>query len=123
MRIEIALLIAFAVVLAGCADSAAKEAAAITGGDPGRGAAAIGKYGCGACHQIKGISGAQGKVGPALAGIKERMYVAGVIENTPENITRWIEHPKTIDEKTAMPELGVTPQEATDIAAYLYSQK
>jgi cytochrome c1 len=35
---------------------------------------------------------------------------------------QWIEHPRAINPQTAMPELGVTPAQARDIAAYLYSQ-
>ena len=51
------------------------------------------------------------------------MYVAGVLQNTPDNIVHWIQNPKAVDEKTVMPVLGVTYQDATDIAAYLYSIK
>ena len=44
------------------------------------------------------------------------------IENpTAENIATWIKNPKAVDEKTAMPVLGVTQQDAIDIATYLYS--
>jgi cytochrome c2 len=93
----------------------------VTGGDPQRGVAAIGKYGCGSCHTIQGISSAHGLVGPPLTGIGDRMYIGGVLRNTPENLTRWIEDPKAVDEKTAMPKLGVSQREANDIAAYLYS--
>ena len=93
------------------------------GGDPQRGSAAIGKYGCGSCHTIRGISSAHGLVGPPLTGIGARMYVAGVLQNTPDNIVHWIQNPKAVDEKTVMPVLGVTFQDATDIAAYLYSIK
>ena len=96
-------------------------AESITGGDRGRGLAAIGKYGCGSCHTIAGISNAHGLVGPPLTGIGSRMYIAGVLRNTPENLVRWIRNPKGVDEKTAMPSLGVSEQEAADIAAYLYS--
>lgn len=42
------------------------------------------------------------------AGIGARMYVAGVLQNAPENIARWIQNPKAVDEKTAMPTLGVS---------------
>jgi hypothetical protein len=31
-------------------------------------------------------------------------------------------HPRSVNPKTDMPELGVTEPEARDIAAYLYSQ-
>jgi cytochrome c2 len=108
-------------LLAGCSRSSAGVGAALTGGDARRGAAAIGKYGCGSCHTIQGIAAAHGLVGPPLTGIGDRMYVGGVLRNTPENLIRWIQDPKAVDDKTAMPKLGVTRQEATDIAAYLYS--
>jgi putative membrane protein len=101
----------------------AKEANLVTGGDTHRGSAAIFKYGCGSCHTIAGIANAKGLVGPPLTGIGARMYVAGVLPNNPENIIRWIQDPKAVDEKTVMPVLGVTKQDATDIAAYLYGTK
>ena len=119
-----ALVLAGALVgaLSGC-NARAQQGAAITGGDPPRGRAAIFKYGCGSCHTVAGIFDAHGLVGPPLTGIGNRMYVAGVLPNTPDNIVRWIRNPKEINEKTAMPALGVTQQDATDIAAYLYSTK
>ena len=112
-----------AVVLSSCSEGQASMAASVTGGDPNRGSAAIFKYGCGSCHTIAGISNARGLVGPPLTGIGARMYVAGVLQNTPDNMVRWIQNPKGVDEKTAMPTLGVSQQDATDIAAYLYSTK
>jgi len=60
-------------------------------------------------------------VGPPLTGIAERAYVGGVVTNTPENLVRWIQNPPAIDPMTAMPNVGVTADEARDIAAYLYS--
>jgi putative membrane protein len=101
----------------------ARMAAAVTGGDVGRGKAATTTYGCGSCHTIAGIPTARGLVGPPLTGIAARMYVAGVLPNTPEDIVRWIRDPKAVDEKTAMPALGVSEQDAVDIAAYLYSTR
>jgi cytochrome c1 len=47
--------------------------------------------------------------------------VAGMLVNTAGNLSHWIEKPKSVNPHTAMPELGVTSQDATDIAAYLYS--
>jgi len=115
--------VAGAVVFSGCSTGQAKMAALVTGGDVQRGSAAIYKYGCGSCHTIGGISNAHGLVGPPLTNIAARMYVAGVLQNTPENIVHWIQDPKGVNAKTAMPELGVSKQDATDIAAYLYSTK
>ncbi len=112
-----------ALLMAACTGSMQRSAAEITGGDPQRGAAAIVRYGCGACHTIQGISGAHGMVGPPLTGIVNRTYIAGVLRNGPDEITRWIQDPKAVDEKTAMPKLGVSSRDATDIAAYLYSTR
>jgi len=53
--------------------------------------------------------------------VVSRVYVAGVLNNTPDNLVRWISDPKAIDERTAMPNVGVSESEARDIAAYLYS--
>ncbi len=117
-----ALLLAVSLVTA-CSSGAKKQAAQLTGGNPDRGAARIPQYGCGACHTIPGIPGAHGLVGPSLAGLKTRMYIAGALPNEPLNLERWVQNPHSIQERTVMPNLGVTPQDAADIAAYLYSQK
>jgi cytochrome c len=114
-------LLAFIAIISGCRRGIEREAEAMTGGDPARGKTAINRYGCAACHQIPGVSGAQGLVGPPLDGIARRSYIGGVLGNTPENMIRWIQNPQAVDQKTAMPNLGVTDAEARDIAAYLYT--
>jgi cytochrome c len=38
-------------------------------------------------------------------------------------MVRWIQNPQTVDDKTAMPNLGVSARDARDIAAYLYTLK
>jgi cytochrome c2 len=114
-------------VLASACDGAreadAREAAAMTGGDPARGPDLLRKYGCQSCHTIPGVVGANGLVGPPLAGIASRSYIAGVLPNAPDNMLRWIRDPKGVDDKTAMPNTGVTPSDARHIAAYLYTLK
>ena len=100
-----------------------RKAEAMTGGSPQRGKAAISKYGCGTCHTIPGVRGASALVGPNLEQVASRMYVAGVLPNTPDNMIRWIQHPRDVDPLTAMPNLGVTDQDARDIAGYLYTLK
>ena len=52
-----------------------------------------------------------------------RTYVGGVLTNTPDNMIRWLQNPKQVDPLTAMPDLGVTEQDARDIAGYLYTLK
>jgi cytochrome c len=119
-----AIAAALAFIVGSCGPNEAEHIAEVTtGGDIHRGAAAIERHGCGSCHTIPGISGADGLAGPPLAGIASRIYVAGVLQNTPSNLMRWIENPKAVDEKTVMPNVGLTDQEARDIAGYLYTLK
>jgi cytochrome c2 len=99
-----------------------KQAAiAATGGDPGRGRTVLAHFGCGGCHMIPGIANATGQVGPELGGIARRVYVAGVVTNTPDNLIRFIVDPKSVDAESAMPRTGIDAEEARDVAAYLYS--
>ena len=76
-------------------------------------------YGCGSCHTIPGIEGADALVGPPLDRISSRTYVAGVLVNTPENLVRWVKNPPKVDPLTAMPNLHVTDPDARDIASFL----
>jgi len=48
--------------------------------------------------------------------------VAGSLPNTPENLEHWIMHPQHYQPGTAMPEMGVSEQDAHRIAAFLDSQ-
>jgi cytochrome c len=104
-----------------CTDERARASSAVTGGDYHRGQTAISHYGCGSCHTVKGIANARGLVGPPLTGLRNRMFVAGMLTNNPENLEHWIQKPKSVNPHTAMPELGVTGSDAADIAAYLYT--
>ena len=92
----------------------------LTGGDAQRGQALIAYYGCGSCHSIPGVARANGLVGPPLRGIRERAYIGGVVANTPQNLVQWIVDPHRLSSRTAMPSVGVNPEQARDIAAYLY---
>jgi cytochrome c len=96
---------------------------ALTGGDPERGRIAVGRRPCGGCHQIPGVPGAQGKVGPSLAHFAGRVYIGGRVNNTPENLAQWVKDPHQIDPQNVMPPVGVGEAEARDIAAYLYTLK
>ncbi|MDO3376745.1 c-type cytochrome [Geoalkalibacter halelectricus] len=91
-------------------------------GDPAQGRQAIVKYGCSSCHVIPNVRQATGRVGPKLEDIGRQIYLAGVLPNTPDNMIRWIMHPREIAPLTAMPELDVSEQEARDIGAHLYGQ-
>ena len=111
----------FGVALLGCRGGQTTRAyRTISGGVPSRGAQVIIDKHCGSCHTIPGIPNAQGLVGPPLFFFSRRTYIAGELPNTPENLVKWISSPQSVEPKTAMPELGVSQQQARDIAAYLY---
>ncbi|MGH9560287.1 MAG: c-type cytochrome, partial [Terracidiphilus sp.] len=92
-----------------------------TGGNIRAGRALLQAYSCGACHIIPGVPGARGLVGPPLYVWAKRTYIAGELPNTPDNLVRWIESPPSVEPGTAMPALGVSDQQARDMAAYLYT--
>jgi cytochrome c1 len=99
----------------------ARELMTFTGGDAARGKQAIRRNACPTCHVIPGISEAKGLVGPPLDRFGDRVYVGGVLPNTPDNLVAWIIDPPSIAPLTAMPPSGVDEAEARDIAAYLYT--
>jgi cytochrome c len=103
------------------ARAAMERAAAITGGDPERGRMLARDRGCGGCHVIPGVPRATGLVGPSLKHVANRVYIAGVLANTPGNMVRWLQDPPAVDPLTAMPRLDLSGQEARDIAGYIYS--
>lgn len=88
-----------------------------------RGRIALTQYACHACHVIPGVTGSRASVGPPLEGIGKRPLIAGKLPNTPDNMMRWIRHPKQVDPQTAMPDMGVQEQHARDMAAYLSTLK
>lgn len=97
-------------------------ARAMTGGDPSRAPELIRRYGCAGCHTISGIHGGDGQVGGPLADIRKRVYVGGVVTNTPDNMIQWIVNPQHFSPRTAMPPSGISESEARDVAAYLYTR-
>jgi mono/diheme cytochrome c family protein len=92
-------------------------------GDPARGVAAMQQYACTTCHTIPGMVGAAAHVGPPLTGIGDRKFLGGRLPNSPENLVRWIRHPREVSPQSLMPDLGVTEQHARDMAAYLLTLK
>jgi cytochrome c2 len=95
----------------------------VLGGDPARAPELIRAHGCGTCHEIPGLPGAHGSVGPPLGGFAARAYVAGIVPNRPGPLIDWLMHPAALAPDTAMPSLGLTEPEARDIAAFLYTRR
>jgi cytochrome c len=113
--------VAILLLLAACHPQDDHTARQLTGGEPARGRELIHAYGCGACHTVPGVRGATGLVGPPLGEIADRMYLAGQLPNTPENMKRWIREPQSVEAGTAMPNMNVSADDARHMAAYLYT--
>ena len=102
---------------------AAAAAHELTGGDAKLGKATFRDRGCGGCHSIKAVDGADGNVGPALDGVAARSFIAGDLPNDPQHLIPWIQHPQANRPGVGMPETGLTDAEARDVTAYLYTLK
>ena len=109
--------LAFFTLVAACGEP---EAPAL-GGDPEQGRLLLRQFACGSCHSIPGVANAGGRVGPPLEGVAKRVYLGGVLPNTPQNMAAFIREPHKADPRTAMPAMGVTEAHARDMVAYLYT--
>lgn len=126
MRIYHFQLIAIFVVttglIAGCTGGVTLAPHPIqTGGDARLGRQIVVSRHCGTCHTIPGVRGANGVFGPPLNAFSRRTVIAGNFPNTPEALVPWIVSPTSMKPKTAMPDLGLSAQQARDVAAYLYT--
>lgn len=93
------------------------------GGDPAIGKQLFVARGCVACHRAPGVSEAVGTAGPNLAGFASRPKIAAVIDHTPANTKRWLMNPAALKPGTAMPNLGLNDEDATNLTAFLETLK
>ncbi|MCC7452471.1 MAG: cytochrome c [Anaerolineae bacterium] len=80
----------------------------------------IANYGCGSCHRIPGVPGADAMAAPPLDNFYQRSFIAGKLPNSLDNLVAWIQDPQRFIPGNAMPNLGVNESDARNIAAYLY---
>jgi cytochrome c len=115
--------VGLALALFGCVGSYGHppDAEVPTGGSSARGRTLVQDSHCGACHTIPGVRRADGVVAAPLTKFALRTYIDGRLPNTPENLTQWIENPRAVDPHTAMPAVGLTHNQARDVAAFLYT--
>lgn len=90
-------------------------------GDVHHGRKLVAREGCGTCHDIPGVAGAEGRVGPPLGTIGVRTMIAGMLPNTPPNLVHWIRAPQSVVPGNAMPDMEISEHDARDIAAFLYT--
>lgn len=91
--------------------------------DPERGRAILSSavHGCAGCHEIPGVRRARGIVGPPLAGIARRGFIAGQLPNRADVLVAFLMDPPSLVPDTGMPDTGLTHEQALDVAAYLYT--
>lgn len=88
-----------------------------------RGMAIFGKMSCVTCHTISGTT-AQGKAGPDLTHFASRRQLgAGIVDNTEENLHRWLTDPHDIKRGVLMPNLKLTDEQVAELTAYLRGLK
>ncbi|MFL5515118.1 MAG: cytochrome c oxidase subunit II [Gemmatimonadales bacterium] len=76
--------------------------------------------GCVGCHSLQAVDAPKGMIGPNLATVGSRAYIAaGWLRNTDENLEHWIREPQSVKKGVLMPNLGVTAEEAKALRAYL----
>lgn len=92
-------------------------------GNPDRGKQMIAQYGCQVCHSIPGVAGPRGAIGPTLEHIASRSTIGGKVPNTPENMAKWLQNPQAFDPANTMPNLGISPADAKDLSAFLFTLK
>ena len=94
-----------------------------TGGDAARGAQLFQTMTCASCHAIAGTP-AQARVGPDLTHLASRTTLAsGVLDNTPDNLRRWLANPQAIKPGTYMPDTQLSDADVRALAAYLETLK
>lgn len=106
--------------LCACADKT-NAPRVIAGADAGRGLEVIERVGCAACHLIPGIAWPKGTVGGDLEGFARRSLIAGRLPNQPDTLVTWLQDPSALSPETGMPPMPLSPDEARDVAAYLYT--
>ncbi len=75
---------------------------------------------CVNCHTIRGTSAA-GRVGPDLTHFGSRATLGGgILDNTPENVARWVRNPQEIKPGVLMPPFAsLSSDDLRALAAYL----
>jgi cytochrome c oxidase subunit II len=97
------------------------DAAQPPAGAAERGAELFQKSACIGCHTIRGTA-SRGTIGPDLTHVGDRRTIAaGVMDNTPDNLKRWVQNAQAVKPGNLMPNLGLSDADATALAFYLQS--
>ena len=76
--------------------------------------------GCIGCHTVQGNPVAVGKIGPNLTHFASRTTMASaMMDNSPENIRRWLSNPQAVKPGALMPNLHLSPDAIDKLVPYL----
>jgi cytochrome c oxidase subunit 2 len=74
---------------------------------------------CANCHAIGGTS-ALATAGPDLTHLAgRRQLAAGLLDNTPQNLARWLRNPQQIKPGCQMPNFNLNDDQVNELVAYL----
>jgi cytochrome c oxidase subunit II len=88
-------------------------------GTAAQGQSVFEKTACVNCHTVAGTA-AKGRFGPDLTHLMSRETIAsGAVQNTPENLRRWIQDPSVIKPGCLMPAMGLSDPDLNAVTAYM----
>jgi len=100
-------------------EAARDEAVDPPTGLAGRGLEVFLDAGCQKCHTIEATE-ASGTVGPDLTHVASRQSIAaGSLENTTENLARWVTSPQRLKPGVEMPDIELSSDELEALVAFL----
>lgn len=65
--------------------------------------------GCGGCHRVRGLA-EMGSTGPDLTHFASRTSIAGILDNTPDNLRDWLANPARFKPDVRMPGYHMLPE-------------
>jgi cytochrome c oxidase subunit 2 len=75
------------------------------------------------CHAVSGTA-ATGRFGPDLTHLMSRSTIAaGAMDNTPQNLRRWLQDPAAFKGGALMPAMQLSDQQLDQVTAYLATLK
>jgi len=88
-------------------------------GDARQGEQLFMQMSCVSCHAING-TGAHAHVGPDLTHLAGRSMIgSGILDNTPDNLKRWLRNPQEVKPGVEMPNFEFTETQVNQLTAYL----
>lgn len=99
------------------------QPAAAPEGEAAKGLALFQQLSCASCHAVKGTP-AVAQVAPDLTHIaSRRQLAAGIVDNTPDNLRRWLADPQKVKPGVLMPNFNLTDEQVNELVAYFETLK